>query len=136
VTLVRVLAEWKLAGWERTYGRMPTAADLVSPTRNESERSPAETIRQLHADLDMLGLRRRRGHDLRRTFITLAHVDDRDLLETISHGPRGDIDGFATVPQTSRNRWQKKWRPQRDSNRLTSIPEKPRRDAALRRIPE
>ena len=34
-----------------------------------------------------------RGHDLRRTFVTLAQVDGarRDLLETISHGPRGDI---------------------------------------------
>ena len=40
-----------------------------------------------------LGLRPRRGHDLRRTFITLAQVDGarRDLLETITHGPRGDI---------------------------------------------
>jgi len=41
----------------------------------------------------MLGLRRRRGHDLRRTFITLAQVDGarRDLLESVTHGPRGDI---------------------------------------------
>jgi len=33
------------------------------------------------------------GHDLRRTFVTLAQVDGarRDLLETITHGPRGDI---------------------------------------------
>ncbi len=92
-TLARMLAEWKLAGWERTYGRMPTATDLITPTRNATERKPTETIRQLHADLEMLGMRRRRGHDLRRTFITLAQVDGarRDLLETISHGPRGDI---------------------------------------------
>jgi integrase len=25
-TLARMLAEWKLAGWKRTYGRMPTAS--------------------------------------------------------------------------------------------------------------
>jgi hypothetical protein len=33
------------------------------------------------------------GHDLRRTFITLAQVDGsrRDLLQTVTHGPRGDI---------------------------------------------
>jgi hypothetical protein len=44
-------------------------------------------------DLKVLGLRPRRGHDLRRTFITLAQVDGarRDILEAISHGPRGDI---------------------------------------------
>ena len=92
-TLARMLAEWKLAGWERTYGRQPTPDDFVTPTRNVTARAPAETIKQLHGDLDVLGLRRRRGHDLRRTFITLAQVDGarRDLLESVTHGPRGDI---------------------------------------------
>jgi len=33
-TLARILAEWKLAGWERTYGRTPTPDDLIVPTRN------------------------------------------------------------------------------------------------------
>jgi len=98
-TLASVLAEWKLAGWERTYGRMPTAGDFVTPTRNASERAAAETIKQFHADLETLGLRLRRGHDLRRTFVTLAQVDGarRDLLETISHGPRGDIVSIYTT---------------------------------------
>jgi integrase len=92
-TLAPVLAEWKLAGWERTYGRMPTPDDLITPTRNMTERTAQETPKQLHGDLDLLGLRRRRGHDLRRTFITLAQVDGarRDLLEAVTHGPRGDI---------------------------------------------
>ena len=43
----------------------------------------------------------RRGHDLRRTFITLAQVDGarRDFLETITHGPRGDImNVYTTLP--------------------------------------
>jgi hypothetical protein len=50
-------------------------------------------MKQLHDDLRTLGLRERRGHELRRTFVTLAQVDGarRDLLETMSHGPRGDI---------------------------------------------
>jgi integrase len=92
-TLARVLAEWKPAGWERTYGRMPTPDDLITPTRNMTERTAQETPKQLNEDLDTLGLRRRRGHDLRRTFITLAQVDGarRDLLEAVTHGPRGDI---------------------------------------------
>ena len=92
-TLARILAEWKLAGWERTYGRMPTPDDFITPTRNMTARTAQESPKQLHQDQDMLGLRRRRGHDLRRTFITLAQVDGarRDLLETVTHGPRGDI---------------------------------------------
>jgi hypothetical protein len=58
-------------------------------------------------DLAQLALRtehgehnNRRGHDLRRTFITLARVDGarRDFLETVSHGPRGDIMNLYTTP--------------------------------------
>jgi integrase len=92
-SLASVLSEWKDAGWERTYGREPTSADLVVPTRNMTIRTAQEAPKQLHDDLGLLKLRLRRGHDLRRTFITLAQVDGarRDLLETISHGPRGDI---------------------------------------------
>jgi hypothetical protein len=71
----------------------PASEDLVVPTRNMTIRTAQETPKQLHDDLNLLKLRLRRGHDLRRTFITLAQVDGarRDLLETISHGPRGDI---------------------------------------------
>ena len=91
--LASMLAGWKLAGWERTYGRAPTADDLIIPTRNLTGRQSPESQSALLGDLATLGLRRRRGHDLRRTFITLAQVDGarRDLLETITHGPRGDI---------------------------------------------
>jgi integrase len=100
-TLARVLAEWKLSGWERTYGRAPSAQDLVVPSRNFTPKDKHEAPKQLRADLELLQLRPRRGHDLRRTFITLAQVDGarRDLLETISHGPRGDIISvYSTFP--------------------------------------
>lgn len=92
-TLARLLAEWKLAGFERTYGRQPTSEDLIVPTLNFTARANHEAPKQLRQDLATLGLRPRRGHDLRRTFITLAQVDGarRDLLETVTHGPRGDI---------------------------------------------
>jgi integrase len=98
-TLARVLAEWKLSGWERTYGRAPTAQDLVAPSRNLTPKDKHEAPKQLAADLELLKLRPRRGHDLRRTFVTLAQVDGarRDLLETISHGPRGDIVSIYTT---------------------------------------
>jgi hypothetical protein len=63
------------------------------PTRNFTMRESPEAQQALHADLKLLGLRARRGHDLRRTFITLAQVDGarKEVLEAISHGPRGDI---------------------------------------------
>jgi hypothetical protein len=63
-------------------------------------RSKHEAPKQLHADLDLLGLRRRRGHDLRRAFISLALADGarRDLLETVTHGPRGDIISVYNTP--------------------------------------
>ncbi len=87
------LIEWKTAGWERILGRQPTETDLIVPTRNFTMRESPESQQALHADLKLLGLRARRGHDLRRTFITLAQVDGarREVLEAISHGPRGDI---------------------------------------------
>lgn len=63
------------------------------PTRNFTERQSPESQVAFLGDSALLGLRRRRGHDLRRTFITLAQVDGarRDLLETVTHGQRGDI---------------------------------------------
>jgi integrase len=86
-TLARILAEWKLAGFERTYGRPPTPEDPIVPSRNMTPRSKQEVPKQLKADLETLVLRNRRGHDLRRTFITLAQVDGarRDLLQAIPH---------------------------------------------------
>jgi integrase len=92
-TLHTVLTEWKDAGWERIFGRPPTANDFIVPTRNMTTRESPDAQKALHDDLALLELRPRRGHDLRRTFITLAQVDGarKDILEAISHGPRGDI---------------------------------------------
>ena len=99
--LAAILAEWKLSGWERTFGRLPKRDDLIVPTRNMTERKPNEAQEALIYDLQMLGLRTtagvtelaRRGHDLRRTMITLAREDgaDRDVLKAITHGPSREI---------------------------------------------
>lgn len=106
--LAKLLAAWKLGGWLATYGRRPTAEDLIVPTRNETARQPKEAQEALLHDLGTLGLRtragatqKRRGHDLRRTFITLAQVDgaDRFKLEAVTHGPRGEIiDQYTSFP--------------------------------------
>jgi len=100
-TLARMLRDWRDGGWERIYGRAPADDDFIVPTRNMTERLSPESQNAFRADLALLGFRHRRGHDLRRTFITLAQVDGarRDLLETITHGPRGSIiNVYTTFP--------------------------------------
>jgi integrase len=87
-TLAAMLAEWKLA-------RQPAPGDLIIPPREAWE-----VVRERSADLKELGLRHRRGHDLRRTFISLAREDGArgDLLEIITHGPKGDmITTYSTI---------------------------------------
>lgn len=91
--LAKVLEEWREQGWKRVYGRAPLPDDLIVPTRRMRARAPAEAqVRFLH-DLGRIGLRARRGHDLRRTFISLARTDgaNREILRAVTHGARGDI---------------------------------------------
>jgi integrase len=99
--LKKILATWKLKGWHAMMGRHPQSDDLLIPSRRGKNRSRHHSRNKLHKDLDRLGLRRRRQHDLRRTFITLARIDGarRDVLEVITHAPRGDIlDQYTSLP--------------------------------------
>jgi integrase len=100
-TLARMLVAWKATGWREVYGRDPKPDDLIVPTRNLTARDANESQRQLIADLELLELRvtagkgtttrrqKRRGHDMRRTFITLARTDgaQKDILRWCTHGP-------------------------------------------------
>ena len=100
-TLARVLAQWRLSGWQATYGRAPNADDLIVPSRELKNRNVNHGLKRFHQDLERLGLRRRRQHDARRSFITIARRDGarKDILEAITHGPRGDIvDMYTTLP--------------------------------------
>ncbi|MDB4958098.1 MAG: Mx8p12A [Myxococcales bacterium] len=107
-TLAKILAQWKLSGWEETYGRKPEADDLIVPTRNMTACKPTESQWSLIRDLKLLGLRfkagkknHRRGHDLRRTFVTLARSDGAHdgLLRLITHGPSASmLDLYSTPP--------------------------------------
>jgi integrase len=107
-----LLNEWKLGGWVRTYGRMPEAADLVVPTPPEPQRKGR--IRAVGSMLDdgwiWKRLRRdcarsaftprRRVHDLRRTFITLAIGDgaDENLLRRGTHAAPRHVMGLYNSP--------------------------------------
>jgi integrase len=113
-TLAAVLAEWKMHGWPAMMGRVPTADDLLVPLppehaerrrkerASEGMRSKTYAFKRLRDDLLMLKLRHRRGHDLRRTMISLARTDGarKDILELCTHTPRkgGAIDLYTTFP--------------------------------------
>jgi hypothetical protein len=87
-TLTTLLNEWKLGGWARFYGRLPTAEDLIVPSRRMVFRRKNHSLHKLHEDLARLNLRPRRQHDLRRSFI--GHAVDagatRDRLRPGTHG--------------------------------------------------
>jgi len=106
-SLAAMLAEWKLKGWPEMMGRNPGPDDLIVPLP-ASRRVDAGTMRtkchsykRLKRDLKELGLRHRRGHDLRRTMISLAISDGarKDLLKLCTHGPprREGIDAYITI---------------------------------------
>src|SRR6185503_19914861 len=96
--LAQLLNEWWSFGWANVYGRRPTPKDYIVPRSIDAEPPdegdgdlwPADQAYKLFAaDLEALGMRVRRGHDLRRTFITLAQEDGarRDVLQVITHAP-------------------------------------------------
>jgi len=113
--LAAMLAEWKQSGWAAMMGRSPTADDLVvplppehaarrreSPTR-EGMRSKTYCFKRFRDDLLTLGFRHRRGHDLRRTIISLSREDGarKDILELCTHNPKkkgSSIDVYTTFP--------------------------------------
>jgi len=64
-------------------------------------RDSRPSLKHFHGDLDRLELRRRRQHDVRRTFVTLCLADGarKDVLRWVTHGPEGDIvDLYTTLP--------------------------------------
>lgn len=108
-TLAKILASWKLGGWERMYGRAPKDDDLIVRTRRAGNTyRAADTQVRFVEDLGKLGLRtkastrNRRGHDLRRTLITLARADGAidSLLRWVTHGPRPSeiLDVYSSPP--------------------------------------
>jgi integrase len=91
--LAAILAAWKLAGWEKAYGRKPAADDFIVLNTRGNQADDQYVLDGLARDLKALGIRHRRYHDMRRTFISLAlsgHAN-REALKRVSHGAKGDI---------------------------------------------
>lgn len=103
-TLAAILAQWKLSGWRQMMGRDPTPDDLVLPrpagaVKAGEVRNKCHSWSRFKADLAALGLRHRRGHDLRRTFISLARSDGArsDVLRRATHKPPPEVfEGYTT----------------------------------------
>lgn len=104
-TLAALLAEWKLSGWAAMFGRPPTGDDLVVPlppgvkSKKGPWRRKSRILRSLKKDLEVLGFRDRRGHDLRRTMISLSRSDGavRDIHARATHLPPKEVrEGYTT----------------------------------------
>jgi integrase len=99
--LREVLTAWRDCGWTDLMGRAPCSDDLIVPSCADQNRRVRHGWKRFCEDLERLGLRRRRFHDLRRTFITLCLSDGarKDVLRWISHGASGDVmDLYTTLP--------------------------------------
>jgi integrase len=104
-----IFRAWKKFGWAQEHGRQPTAEDLVMPApkpqnrgrrKNQGEMLDKDWVwKRLQWDLETLGLRPRRVHDLRRTGISFAIEDGADplILKRGTHAPPKDIMNLYTT---------------------------------------
>jgi integrase len=102
--LAQVLGAWRAEGWAAEFGRSPSPEDWIVPSRTGRNLRDPVVLERLHADLATLGLRTRRTHDTRRTFVSLGLGDGalRDILRWISHGPAGDqLGDYTSLPWES-----------------------------------
>ncbi|MBZ4370797.1 hypothetical protein [Corallococcus sp. AS-1-6] len=79
--------------------RLPEDRRILVPSRRGEHRRAPVVRGQLLEDLKLLGMRSRRGHDTRRTFIRLALAEgaDRDKSAWVTHGPNGDFVSLYTT---------------------------------------
>ena len=100
-TLAQILAAWRDSGFEQLTGRSPRPDDPIVPSRRGVYRNVNASLRRFHEDLERIGMRARRQHDARRTFISIARADGAvaDTLHFATHGPDGEImDDYTTLP--------------------------------------
>ncbi len=87
--LAAMLATWRMSGWPEMLGHHPGPDNLIVPYRDGAMYPHRRFYRRFQADLAGLGLRARRFHDLRRTFITLARGRRAARFAQDAH-PRGE----------------------------------------------
>lgn len=98
-TLAALLAEWKLSGWAQAFERAPRPGDLVVPGATGKHLLDQTMNEWRAADFKKLGLRDRRFHDMRRTFVSIGRDDGAgELLRWVSHGPSKRVFDSYTTP--------------------------------------
>jgi len=101
-TLAGLLGQWLLSGWEAHVGRKPTPDDLLIPNEKGGHTRVDTAYDDALEDQEMLGWRKRRLYDSRRTFISLAIADkaNKELLRWVTHGPkaRDVMDLYTSIP--------------------------------------
>jgi len=114
-----------MRGWKELIGREPEAGDLLIPSREGRNRNANLGMKRFSQDLERLKLRRRRQHDLRRTFISLAQLDGAlpHILKLVTHGASGDIiSQYTTLPWPSLCAEVAKLKLELPSRRLRAVP--------------
>jgi integrase len=104
--LAAILADWKLRGWPAMFGRKPEPDDLIVPSRGQGERLPSNRssshmLKKFHQDCARVGIRQRRQHDSRRTWLTtvLAAGANETHAKWIAHGPPPTVLGaYMSMP--------------------------------------
>jgi integrase len=104
--LAALLAEWKLSGWPAMFDRKPEPDDLIVPSRGQGERLPSNRssshmLKKFHQDCQRVGIRERRQHDSRRTWLSvvLAAGANETHAKWIAHGPPPTVLGaYMSMP--------------------------------------
>jgi hypothetical protein len=103
--LAHLLSEWRSTGWEAMMGRPPTADDLIVPDRPDGLnrkkshfpfRAANLVYKAMLRDLELLGLRKRRIHDARRTFVSVC-MDagmNKDIVQRFTHVSQNEQSAF------------------------------------------
>ena len=109
-TLRHHLLAWRKV-YAELYGTPPHPTAWLLPSSKGTQRRNSAPLQRLRKDLEHLGLRPRRFHDLRRTFITMlrgqgVHSGDVALL---THGPKKSmVDMYTTMPLSTLRGWVEK----------------------------
>jgi len=101
--LALLLDCWLREGFVAMFGRVPVADDFIVPrppgakSKHGACRDKNYVRKQLAKDLELLELRHRRSHDLRRSFITHAQQDGAQphILERLTHPSTKKATAFA-----------------------------------------
>jgi integrase len=98
-TLAAILAEWKIEGFPKFFGRSPHPTDPIVPSRRDRHRSLRHSHRKFQQDCQRIGVPALTQHEGRNTFITLATAGGapRAWIERITHNASGNILSGYTV---------------------------------------